>query len=364
MVFPKIHILVVDDDEVDCLSAKRTLAETPLPVKFEVETASTLAKGIEKLKQRQFDVTLFDLGLPDSNGLETVKNAVNAAGEIPVVVLTGWADDQTGILAINLGATDYLVKGPAIDSMLGRTLLYAMERKKVEKKLIKALAAKADLVNMVSHDLRIPLTAIKEGIDIVAGGDAGAVNDEQKEFLTLAKRNVDRLTRLITDFLDFQKIGLDKQQFILTENDINELVKDVHKMMGPVARQKGLDLRIELDEKLPKINFDYDAITRVVTNLVSNALKFTKEGSIAIRTKKEDGGIEVAIKDTGCGISKEDIEKLFEKYVQIKSANVSDIEGTGLGLAICKLIIEHHGGKIRAESEPNKGTTLYFYLRA
>ena len=272
---PKIRILVVDDDDVDCLSAKRALAGSPLPVKFEVETAGTMAKGIDKLKRGLFDVALFDLGLPDSSGLETVKGAVLAAGEIPVVVLTGLADDQTGISAIELGATDYLVKGPAIENMLGRTLLYAMEHKKVERKLKEALAAKADLVNMVSHDLRIPLTAIKEGIDIVGSGEAGAVNEEQKEFLDLAKRNVERLTRLITDFLDFEKIDAVKQQFNIQANNINEWVMDVYKTMGPVAKQKGLDLCIELEEGLPKMEFGYDGITRVVTNLVSNALKFT-----------------------------------------------------------------------------------------
>ncbi len=359
---PKIRILVVDDDEVDCMTAKRALASSPLPVKFEVETAGTMAKGINKLKREPFDVVLFDLRLPDSNGLETVEGALSAAGEIPVVVLTGWADEQTGVSAINLGAMDYLVKGPAIESMLPRTLLHALERKNVERKLKEALAAKADLVNMVSHDLRIPLTAIREGIDIVAGGEAGAVNEEQKEFLTLAKRNVERLTRLITDFLDFEKIDADKQQFNIAENDINELAQDVYKTMGPVAKQKGVDLRIELEEGIPKTEFDYDGITRVVTNLVSNALKFTTEGSIVIRTKKDESGIEVAIADTGCGISKDDLGKLFKKYGQIKSTKVKDIEGTGLGLAISKLIIEQHKGKIRAESNPVKGTTFYFYL--
>jgi signal transduction histidine kinase len=359
---PKIRVLVVDDDDVDCMTAKRALADSQLPVKFEVETAGTMAKGVDKLKKGRFDVAVFDLGLPDSNGLETVKGAVSEAGEIPIVVLTGWADDQTGVAAIDLGATDYLVKGRAIESLLARTMLYAMERKRVARKLKEAMDAKADLVNMVSHDLRIPLTAIKEGIDIVGSGEAGPVNEEQREFLTLAIRNVERLTRLITDFLDFEKIDADKQQFNIQPNSINELVKDVQKTMGPVVKQKGLDFRVELDEGIPKIGFDYDGITRVVTNLISNALKFTTKGSIVIRTKKDESSVEVTIADTGCGISKDDLDKLFKKYGQIKSAKVKDIEGTGLGLAISKLIIEHHKGKIRAESEPGKGTTFYFYL--
>ena len=361
---PKIRVLMVDDDEVDCLAAKRALIDSPLPAKFEIETANTLAKAIDKLKRGRFDVALFDLGLPDSVGLDTVKSAIEAAGDVPIVVLTGLADDQTGLSAIDIGAADYLVKGPSIGSMLGRTLLYAIERKKVGHKLKEAMEAKADLVNMVSHDLRIPLTAIKEGIDIVLVGEAGKVNDEQKEFLDLAKRNVERLTRLITDFLDYQKIEADRQQFNIQKNDINELMKDVHKTMEPVARQKGLDFRIDLEEGLSKTEFDYDGITRVVTNLVSNALKFTAEGSICLRTRKDENTIVVAVSDTGCGISKDDLGKLFQKYGQIKSAKVKDIEGTGLGLAISKLIVEHHRGKIWAESQPGKGSTFFFYLPA
>ncbi|MBN2020337.1 MAG: hybrid sensor histidine kinase/response regulator [Sedimentisphaerales bacterium] len=358
----EIRVLVVDDDEVDYRMSKRALLDCPYPVKFDIDTAGTLSQAIARLGAGRYDVALLDLGLPDSTGLDTVKKAIVAAGDVPIVVLTGLADDKTGLSAIDAGAADYLVKDPSISGMLGRTLLHALERKKVELKLKKAMEAKADLVNMVSHDLRIPLTAIKEGIDIVLGGDAGAVNDEQKDFLGLAKRNVDRLTRLITDFLDIQKIAADKQQFNMQQNDVNELIRDVHRMMEPVARQKGLDFHIELEKGLPRIKFDYDGITRVVTNLVSNALKFTVEGGIIIRTRIDGDTIIVAVSDTGCGISADNLKILFKKYGQVKSSAVKDVESTGLGLAISKQIVEHHRGKIWAESQPGRGSTFYFYL--
>jgi signal transduction histidine kinase len=360
----QIRVLVVDDDEVDCLMAKRAMLNCPYPVEFDIDNAGTLSQALGKFRTGRYDVALLDLGLPDSTGLDTLKNAIGAAGDVPIVVLTGLADDKTGLSAIDAGAADYLVKDPYIGGMLGRTVLHALERKKVELKLKKALEAKADLVNMVSHDLRIPLTAIKEGIDIVLSGDAGAVNDEQKDFLGLSKRNIDRLTRLITDFLDIQKIAADKQQFDIQQNDINVLIRDVHRTMEPVARQKGLDFRIELEEKLPRIAFDYDGITRVVTNLVSNALKFTTKGGIVIRTRKDDSKIVVAVSDTGCGISADNLKILFEKFGQVKSATVKDAESTGLGLAISKEIVEYHGGKIWAESELGRGSTFYFFLPA
>jgi signal transduction histidine kinase len=361
---PKIRVLVIDDDKVDCMTAKRALGNCPYPVKFEIDFAGKLSEGLEKLGSGQYDVALLDLGLPDSIGLETVKKAIGSAGNVPIVVLTGLADDHTGLSAIDIGAADYIVKDPSIGGVLGRILLYTLERKKGEMKLKEALSARAELVNMVSHDLRIPLTAIKEGIDIVLVGDAGAVNNEQKDFLCLAKRNVERLSRMITDFLDYQKIEADKQKFKIKQNDLNELIKDVHKTMEPVATQKGLEFRVELEEGLPPIEFDYDGITRVVTNLVSNSLRFTSKGCIVIRTKKDDNTIVVAVSDTGCGIKAEDMKLLFKKYGQVRSSAVKDEESTGLGLVISKQIVEYHRGKIWVESQPGKGSTFSFYLPA
>jgi signal transduction histidine kinase len=134
--------------------------------------------------------------------------------------------------------------------------------------------------------------------------------------------------------------------------------------MEPVARQKGLEFRVELEDGLAKTDFDYDGITRVVTNLVSNSLRFTAAGGIVIRTRKDEGKIVVAVSDTGCGINPDDMKILFKKYGQVRSTQAKDAESTGLGLAISKQIVEHHRGKIWAESELGKGSTFYFYLPA
>jgi signal transduction histidine kinase len=369
---PKIRVLIIDDDEVDCMTARRALQSCPYPVEFESDTAGTLSNALDKLDSAKYDVALLDLGLPDSTGLDTVKKAINTAKDVPIVVLTGLADDRTGLSAIDIGAADYIVKDPSIGGVLGRILLYALERKKGELKLKEALNARAELVNMVSHDLRIPLTAVREGIGIVMAGEAGAVNEEQKDFLGLARRNVDRLSRMITDFLDYQKIEADRQKFNIRLNDLNELIKGVHKTMVPLAIRKGLEFCIELEGGLPGIEFDYDGITRVVTNLVSNALRFTEQGGIVIRTQKTDAlrppqigdGVVVAVSDTGCGIRAEDMKLIFKKYGQVRFAAVKDDEGTGLGLVISKQIVEFHSGKIWAESQPGRGSTFSFYLPA
>ncbi|MEA3489456.1 MAG: PAS domain S-box protein [Candidatus Omnitrophota bacterium] len=238
------------------------------------------------------------------------------------------------------------------------------ERKKAEEKLKTAMKIKSDFTSMVSHELRTPLTAIKESIAIILEGMVGTTTSKQQDLLNTAKRNVDRLARLINEVLDFQKLESGKMRFQIQENDMNKLVKEIQKVMLPLAKEKGLDFVIDLDKDLPGIKFDRDKIVQVLTNIVSNAVKFTEKGGITISTNhdKKDNVILVSVKDTGPGIKKEDMPRLFHRFEQITGITGGKPGGTGLGLALSKELIEKHHGKIWAESEPDKGTTLYFIL--
>ncbi len=236
------------------------------------------------------------------------------------------------------------------------------DRKKAEEKTREAIEIKSEFTSMVSHELRTPLTAIKEGIAIVSDGSAGSVNDEQRDFLDTAKRNVDRLARLINDVLDFQKLEAGRVDFNIEEGNINEVVREVQKELVSLVKEKGLDFILKLDEKLPRIRFDRDKIIQVLTNLINNAVKFTNKGSITISTSREGNTVRVSVKDTGAGIGKEDIPKLFHKFEQLTKGTYRKTGGTGLGLAISRGIIAGHKGKIWAESEPGRGTTFHFVL--
>jgi len=234
-------------------------------------------------------------------------------------------------------------------------------QKNVERALREAVEIKSKFVSTVSHELRTPLTAIKEGITIVLDGTAGPTNTQQEEFLTIAKRNVDRLARLVNDILDFQKIQFGKFEFVFKEGNINDMIRDVFITMEPVFSEKGLDLRCELAEKLPDVRYDKDRITQVLTNLVNNAFKFTEKGKVILRSYIDGNCVGVSVSDTGPGIPANDMERLFTSFSQLD--NVRDKKGSsGLGLAISKEIIEKHRGKIWVESEPGKGSTFSFLL--
>ncbi len=271
-------------------------------------------------------------------------------------------------MELQIGQCWYQVTGDPILDAAGRyagavhTVSDITERKKAEEEIKEAAKTKSAFTSKVSHELRTPLTSIKEGIALVLDGLAGDINEEQKELLGIAKKNVDRLTRLINDVLDFQKLDSGKVKFNLETNDVNQIVNDVHKMMVLPAKNVKLDFLLELNQNLPKLKFDSDKITQVLTNLVNNAIKFTEKGNVTIKTSKTEDAVQVSVSDTGCGISQEDLPRLFNSFEQLNSGGQRKTGGTGLGLIISKEIVEQHGGKIWVESESGRGSKFMFTI--
>ena len=236
------------------------------------------------------------------------------------------------------------------------------ERRRKEVELKKATDIKSKFASMVSHELRSPLTVIKESINLVLEGLTGDISDKQRKFLDMAKQNSDRLARLINDILDFQKIESGRMEYDMRENNINDVVQEVQKSMAILANEKGLDITVKLDEHLPKIKFDKDRIIQVLTNLTDNAIKFTEKGIVSTIVEQQDNTVHVMVRDTGPGIKAEDIPKLFQTFEQLETTRDKKKGGTGLGLAISKEIILSHKGKIWAESEFGTGSTFHFTL--
>jgi signal transduction histidine kinase len=245
---------------------------------------------------------------------------------------------------------------------MGKTIgLLGVSRNITERKRLEI--AKDDFVNMVSHELRTPLTAIKESIALVTEGAAGPINDEQLEFLAAAKRNVDRLARLINDVLDLQKLQSGRIEFRMAPGDLNEVLREVYALMLPAARDKDVALVLELDPAVPEAFFDKDKLIQVVTNLVNNALKFTDAGTVTLASAREgDGAVRVTVSDTGIGIPEQEIDKMFKAFSQVSTAARGKSGSTGLGLAISKQIIAAHGGRIWVESRPGHGSQFHFLI--
>ncbi len=212
---------------------------------------------------------------------------------------------------------------------------------------------KSDFLSRVSHELRSPMAVMKQAISVVLDGDAGAISPEQSKFLSMAKRNIERLFRLINDLLDLSKLEAKKMELNCKPERIDKVLEEVISTFQLWASKKKINISSHIPDQLPIISFDWDKITQVLTNLLSNALKFTpEEGKISLSANKPDENtcVMVYVADSGSGIAKENLEKVFDKFVQVENKGVREIKGTGLGLPIVREIVELHKGKIWAES--------------
>lgn len=258
---------------------------------------------------------------------------------------------------------------------LESAILYE-EIKDTNIKLEKLERLKSEFISIVSHELRTPLTAIKNSLEIVLSGKAGEITSNMDKFLNMARRNVTRLSAIINDLLDLSKIEAGKMEFRFEKSNINVPIEFVKNTFENLAKEKNIDLQLNLAEDLDLVYIDAQRIEQVLTNLVSNAMKFTPEnGKISISTSritKEDilnikffeeapknlskEYVKIEVADSGIGIAHEDINKVFDKFEQIENSLSRKIGGTGLGLPIAKQLIETHRGLIWLESETNVGS--------
>ena len=250
------------------------------------------------------------------------------------------------------------------------------------KELARLERLKSEFISIVSHELKTPLTSIKNSLDIVSSGKTGDLTEQMIKFLDMAKRNVKKLSRIINDLLDMSKIEAGKMDYSFEVVSINPVINDVTMNLSQIALQKDLKLNVRTEENVKKVCADTDRIEQVLSNLISNAIKFTPEkGVISISSKMvsaDDITVEecfkpqinnlsgdyvmVSVADQGIGIPKTDLEHVFDKFEQIENSLSREVGGSGLGLAIAKQLITAHKGAIWCDSTLNQGSSFNFVL--
>ena len=256
------------------------------------------------------------------------------------------------------------------------------EIKNTNTKLERLERLKSEFISIVSHELRTPLTAIKNSLEICLSGKAGDVSTIMDKFLNMAARNVTRLSGIINDLLDLSKVEAGKMDFKFEKTSINVPVEFIKNTFENVAKEKNIELVLDKDTSLSDTYIDNQRIEQVVSNLISNAIKFTNDGGkIVVKTENiklsdidktklfdiektvfYDNYIKVSVADSGIGIAQEDLKKVFDQFQQIENSLNRKNGGTGLGLPIAKQLIEAHRGFIWVESELNRGTTFSFAI--
>jgi len=222
---------------------------------------------------------------------------------------------------------------------------------------------KSEFVSMVTHELRAPLGTVDTQFNVVLRGLAGSITEKQQEMFLRMKERIGGVLEMITNLLDLSKI--EAHSFIQQKKaiDITPIIRESCKMLEDQARDKGLTFTVNLMPELPRIMADPSSMEQVLINLLSNAIRYTPpQGHIEVSSGVDADYIQFAVADTGIGIEKKDLDKIFDRFYRVKSERTRSIVGTGLGLPIAKAIVEDHLGFIRVESEPDKGSIFKVLL--
>src|SRR3989475_3635595 len=219
---------------------------------------------------------------------------------------------------------------------------------------------RTEFVASVSHELCTPLTAIQGYLETLLSG-ALEERENARRFLEVVFRRTERLGRLLSDLTDPSNIELGRVSLKLAPTRLDEVVDAVLAIMGPRAESGQVALRSDVASDLPPVLADRDRLVQVVINLVDNAVKYTPEGgSVTVTARSVAGGqLEVAVIDTGVGIPTADLPRITERFYRVDKARSRELGGTGLGLAIVRHLVVAHGGQLRIESEPGRGTSVY-----
>lgn len=375
----ELAALIIEDNRADAEYLEILFSGIQEPT-FRTQWCATLESGIDFLATERVDLIFLDLGLPGTGGLETLKKVRVKVPFVPIVILTGLNDHSVAASALRSGAQDYLVKDEVNSVLLSRVARYAIERmwteveraslleqeKKARAEAEKALAARDEFLAVASHELKTPISALIMQNRLVNQ----YVDQFESETPNLAKiktlveqteHQARRLSKTVENLLDISKIQAGKLNIEPEAVNISELLTNLTQRLGAQFEHSHCRIVLHLPPTPIHGTWDRFRIEQVMTNLMSNAMKYGSGKPVEISLSCERDTVRIDIRDQGIGISLEDQKKLFSKYERAASVT-KQFAGTGLGLYIANQIVKAHGGELTLASRPGAGSTFTVQL--
>lgn len=361
-VTERATILVVDDEKVVRDSCCRVLNKDG----YRTETATNGDGGLQKIREVKPDLVLVDLKMPGMSGMELLEKIEDIDPNIISVVITGYATIESAVEAMKRNAYDFIQKPFTPDQLRivtsrgleKRRLTLQSARLQREKEMMRE-----NFISLVSHQLRSPLASAKQYLVVIRAGFAGDVSVRQKEMVEKAGTYIDQLLKLVNFWLDMSRIEAANTQEDFEPVAVDAVLSEIVELLKPLAETRNVTLATHFCKSLPKVHGNRESLKQAFTNLLSNGIHYNKEGGmVTVSATEESGCLKVDISDTGIGISRENLNLIFDEFFRVKSKEPRGVSGSGLGLPIAKKIIEAHDGSIKVVSELGKGTTFSVLL--
>jgi signal transduction histidine kinase len=338
-----IRILIVDDEDIVHKSCRRILQGGS----YAIDSVYSAEEALEKLDVNSYDIIISDLIMHGMDGMEFLHIIKERRIDVTVIIFTGYATAETARKALKMGAFDYIPK-PFTPEEFMDVILNAVESRKNNPN-----SQMLDLMAIVSHELKSPVSVVQTTAATLYGGYLGNLEPKQQEIVEKIIRNCQYLEDIIRSYIDLAKVELDNIESFAKDIDF---VADVIKPVVDIPENNDNYRRMNLVTDMPAsliISADPNLLKIVVTNLVSNAIKYGKDDTdIIIALADEGDSARFSVYNEGVGISSDDIKTtLFNKFARLKQKGTEGVKGTGLGLYMCKKIVEKHKGRIFAESQ-------------
>jgi two-component system sensor histidine kinase/response regulator len=356
-------ILVVDDTPANL----QLLADMLKRRGYRTRPVPSGRLALQAAKADPPELILLDVNMPEMDGYEVCAELKKDPGlaAIPVLFISAYGEPADKMRAFSAGGLDYITKPFHVEEVEARVAVHLQLRRQ-QRELENLLAKHRELenmrdsmVHMIVHDLRAPLTAVFNYLDLVREQEAGFISPESMQNLDLAMKASRWMVQMVNVLLDASKIESGQMLLRITECDVGEVISDAIDAIRSLADEKNVlyqttHLRAAVDR---------DAIARVVQNLVTNAVKLTPPGGdVRVSIRSKDEALRIEVTDYGPGIATEHHPKIFEKFGQLDTHVRQSIPSSGLGLYFCKLAVEAHGGRIGVNSEVGHGSTFWFEL--
>ncbi len=369
----ELRLLIVDDELGIREGAKRALRNFKLDLSYieeefnlNIETAESGEEAIEKLNEGGYDIVLLDNKLPGIHGTEVLEYMSKNEISCLTIMITAFASIETAVEATKNGAYDFLTKPftpqelrGAVQKAAKHRVLHDITRKLTEDKK----KVRFEFISILSHELKAPIAAVTNYLKLMQKRMMGENIADYDKFVDRSIGRMDGMQKLIFDLLDLTRLESGEKQRELQEINVSAVAKNCLDHFVEMAEEKGVVVQASIPENM-HMKADQMELEMIFNNLISNGIKYNKDnGVLDFSIIDKDDGIVIRSKDSGIGIAKEDLDKLFKEFSRIKNEKTANISGSGIGLSTVKKIIKLYKGETKVESEYGKGTTFNITLK-